>query len=37
LGELSFQQIVDGKNHAALVTAGSAKDGFSGIQVMGKH
>jgi hypothetical protein len=35
LGELSFQQVVDGKIHAGLVTAGSAKDGFSAIQMDG--
>ena len=36
LGEMSFQQIVDGKLHAALVTAGPAKSGFAGVQVDGK-
>jgi hypothetical protein len=36
LGEISFQQIVDGVNHQALVTAGSAKKGFSSITVDGK-
>jgi len=33
---MSFQAIVDGKLHAALVTAGSAKNGFSGVQMDGK-
>ena len=37
LGELSFQQVVDGKLHAALVAAGSAKKGFSMVQVDGKQ
>lgn len=36
LGELSFQQVVDGKIHAGLVTSGSAKKGFSAIQMDGK-
>ena len=36
LGELSFQQVVDGKVHAALITSGSAEAGFSGVQVDGK-
>jgi len=33
---MSFQQIVNGKLHAALLTAGSAKKGFSMVQVDGK-
>jgi len=36
LGELSFQAIVDGKLHAALIAAGGAKKGFSMIQVDGQ-
>ena len=36
LGEMSFQQLVDGKLHAALVTAGPAASGFAGVQVDGK-
>ena len=36
LGEISFQAVVDGKLHAALLQAGSASKGFSGIQVDGK-
>ena len=36
LGELSFQQLVDGELHAALVTAGPAKKGFAGVQMDGK-
>jgi len=36
LGEMSFQQIVDGKLHQALVTAGDAKQGFASIQLDGK-
>jgi hypothetical protein len=36
LGEISFQQIVDGVNHQALVTAGSAKNGFNAITLDGK-
>jgi hypothetical protein len=36
LGEISFQAIVDGKLHAALVSAGSAKKGFSSVQMDGK-
>jgi len=36
MGEMSFQQVVDGKLHAALVTAGSAKKGFSAVQMDGK-
>jgi len=35
LGEMSFQQIVDGKLHQALVSAGSADEGFAGIVVDG--
>jgi len=37
LGELSFQQVVDGQIHAALVTAGSSKAGFSAVQMDGKQ
>jgi hypothetical protein len=36
LGEMSFQQRVDGKLHAALLTAGDAKKGYSMVQVDGK-
>ena len=36
LGEMSFQAVVDGKLHAALVQAGSAKTGFAGVQVDGE-
>jgi len=36
LGELSFQQVVDGQIHAALVSAGSAKQGFSAVQMDGQ-
>jgi len=36
LGEMSFQQVVDGKLHQALVTAGDAKTGFASIQFDGK-
>jgi hypothetical protein len=36
LGEISFQQIVNGKLHAALVTAGQGNTGFGGVQVDGK-
>ena len=36
LGEISYQTVVDGKLHAALVQSGSAKQGFSGVQVDGK-
>jgi hypothetical protein len=36
LADLSFQQVVDGKLHAALVTAGPAKKGFAGVQMDGK-
>jgi len=36
LGEMSFQQVVDGKVHKALLTAGSAKNGFASVQVDGK-
>jgi hypothetical protein len=36
LGEMSFQQVVDGKVHQALLTAGSAKNGFASVQVDGK-
>jgi hypothetical protein len=33
---MSFQQVVDGKVHQILVTAGSAKSGFDAITVDGK-
>jgi len=33
LGELSFQQVVDGKLHRALITAGAAASGFQQVQV----
>lgn len=36
LGELSYQVVVDGKLHAALLQAGPAKKGFQGVQVDGK-
>ena len=36
LGEMSFQAVVDGKLHAALVQAGSASKGFAGVQMDGK-
>jgi hypothetical protein len=36
LGEMSFQQIVDGKVHQALVTSGSAKNGFASVTIDGK-
>jgi len=36
LGEISFQQVVNGVNHQALITAGSAKEGFDGIVLNGK-
>ena len=36
LGEMSFQQVVDGVVHAALVEAGSAKDGFALVEVDGQ-
>ena len=36
LGEISFQAVVDGKLHAALLQSGSASKGFAGVQVDGK-
>ena len=36
MGEMSFQQVVDGELHAALISSGSAKKGFSMVQVDGK-
>ena len=36
LGEMSFQAVVDGKLHAALVQAGPAFTGFAGVQVDGQ-
>lgn len=35
LGEMTFQQRVDGKIHSAFLSAGSAKQGFSEVQVDG--
>jgi hypothetical protein len=35
MGEMSFQAVVDGKLHAALITAGSAKKGFAMVQMDG--
>jgi len=37
MGELSFQQIVDGKLHKVLVVAGPAKTGFAAITLDGKQ
>ena len=36
LGEISYQAIVDGKLHAALVQSGPAQKGFAGVQVDGR-
>ena len=36
LGEMSFQALVDGALHAALIQSGSAAQGFAGVQVDGK-
>lgn len=36
LGEMSFQQVVDGKLHQVLVTAGSAKNGFAAVTLDGQ-
>ena len=36
IGELSFQQVVAGRTHAALVTSGDAKRGFAAVQMDGK-
>ncbi len=36
MGDMSFQTVVDGKLHAALITAGDAKKGFSTVQMDGK-
>ena len=36
MGELSFQSVVDGELHAALISAGKANKGFSMVQVDGK-
>jgi hypothetical protein len=36
LGEMSFQQIVDGKLHQVLVTAGSAQQGFASVMLDGQ-
>jgi len=36
LGEMSFQQKVDGELHQALLVAGDAKSGFASIQLDGK-
>ena len=35
MGEMSFQAVVDGKVHAALLVAGDAKTGFAQVQVDG--
>jgi len=35
LGEIGIQQVVDGKTHAALITSGGAKEGFSAVQLDG--
>jgi len=37
LGEMSFQQVVDGELHQLLVTSGSAKTGFAAITLDGKE
>ena len=37
MGDMSFQAVVDGKLHAALVTAGSADTGFAQVQMDGKQ
>jgi len=37
LGEMSFQQVVDGKLHQALVSAGSAMNGFDSVSVDGEE
>ena len=36
MGDMSFQAIVDGKLHAALVSSGPAKKGFASVQMDGK-
>jgi hypothetical protein len=36
MGEMSFQQVVDGKLHAALLVAGDRNTGFSQVQVDGR-
>jgi len=36
LGEMSFQQVVDGKLHKLLVSAGDAKKGFAAIELDGE-
>jgi len=36
LGEMGFQQVVDGKLHKALLVSGSAEKGFSVVQMDGK-
>jgi hypothetical protein len=36
MGEMSFQQVIDGKLHAALITSGTAKQGFAAVQMDGK-
>ena len=37
MGEMSFQQVVDGTLHAALIVAGGADQGFSTVQMDGKE
>jgi len=34
---MSFQQVVDGQLHQALISAGSAKEGFSSVAVDGRE
>ena len=36
LGQMSFQQLVGGRLHTALVTAGAAHTGFAGVEVDGR-
>ena len=36
MGEMSFQAVVDGKLHAALITSGTAVKGFAQVQMDGK-
>jgi hypothetical protein len=37
MGEISFQQIVDGKLHKVLIVSGPAKTGFAAITLDGKQ
>jgi len=37
ISEMSFQQVIDGKVHAALITSGSAQKGFASITLDGKR